>query len=61
MLSNGSSSVSTKGLQGYTIMDHQHDKFCMNTHYSKRECNCSLIERVREDERNKVLSELNGE
>ena len=34
-----------------------HDELCYNKHYSKNECNCRLIEAVREDERNKITAE----
>jgi len=36
-------------------MSEIHDKFCYNQHYSKRECNCSLIQRVREDIASKII------
>ena len=36
-------------------MSETHDKFCYNQHYSKRECNCSLIERVRQDIASKII------
>ncbi len=36
-------------------MSETHDEFCYNQHYSKRECNCSLIKRVREDIASKII------
>ena len=37
-----------------------HDPLCMNSHFSRRECNCNLIKSVRADEREKVVDQINN-
>ena len=38
-------------------MSETHDKFCYNQHYNKTECNCRIIEMVRDDERARIAEE----